>query len=39
MSVAQTKRKDSGSIPVAGAIPKDRFIKFIEDDLSSSKTY
>lgn len=35
MSVAQTKRKDSGSIPVAGAIPKDRFIKFIEDDLSS----
>ena len=33
MSANQTKRKDSGSIPVV--IPKDRFLKFIKDDLSS----
>jgi len=33
MSANQAKRKDSGSIPVA--IPKDRIIKFIKDDLSS----
>lgn len=34
MSANQTKRKDSGSIPVV-VIPKDRFLKFIKDDLSS----
>ena len=34
MSVNQTKRKESGSIPVV-AIQKDRIIKFIKDDLSS----
>ena len=33
MSASQTKRKSSGSIPQV--MPKDRFIKFIEDDLSS----
>lgn len=35
MSVNLTKRKDSGSIPVVVAIPKDKIIKFIKDDLSS----
>ena len=35
MSANQTKRKDSGSIPVAVAMPKDRIIKFIKEDLSS----
>ncbi len=34
MSVAQTRSKSSGSIPVAEVIQKNRFIKFIEDDLS-----
>ena len=34
MSVNQTKRKDSGSIAVT--ISKDRILKFIKDDLSST---
>ena len=34
MPVDQTKRKDSGSIPVVVAISKDRIIKFIKDDFS-----
>ena len=34
MSINQTKRKDSDSIPVV-SIPKDRILKFIKDDLSS----
>ncbi len=33
MSVSQPRRKDSSSL--LGTIPKDRFIKFIKDDLSS----
>jgi len=36
MSVDQTKRKDSGSVPVVIAISKERIIKFIKDDLSSN---
>ena len=36
MIVNQTKKKNSGSIPLA--IPKDRIIKFIKDDLSSKAT-
>ncbi len=31
MSVSQPRRKDSSSL--LGTIPKDRFIKFIKDDL------
>jgi len=34
MSARQTKRKNSNSLPVT--ISKDRFIKFIKDDLSST---
>ena len=34
MSASQTKRKSSGSITVAEAMLKDRFVKFINDDLS-----
>ena len=34
MSVDQTKRKESGSIPVIVSIPKKIILKFIKDDLS-----
>ena len=34
MSAIQTKRKDNSSLPIT--ISKDRFIKFIKDDLSST---
>ena len=34
MSASQTKRKDNSLLPVT--ISKDRFIKFIKDDLSST---
>jgi len=36
MSASQTKRKDNSSLLVT--ISKDRFIKFIKDDLSSKAT-
>ena len=35
MSISQAKKKDSGLIPVVVAIPRNRVIKFIKDDLSS----
>jgi hypothetical protein len=35
MSVGQTRKKDNSSIPVVVALPKDKILKFIKDDLSS----
>jgi hypothetical protein len=35
MAVNQTRKKDNGSIPVVVALPKDKILKFIKDDLSS----